>query len=118
MTDELQKIAEELWRRMPLPDLASDDELGMDYLPLFVRGKLKIKMYQEPGHALPHVHVDYACCNHAASYSIDPASRLAGNIDRKVEREVLSWIEVHQAALLTVWSQLQSGEPVTLAFGD
>jgi hypothetical protein len=27
-------------------------------------GDLKVKMYQEPGHALPHVHVDYGPKNH------------------------------------------------------
>ena len=69
---------------------------------------LKIKMYQESGHQLPHLHVDYCGAAHAASYSLD-GSRLAGSLDRKYDRVVLSWIASNRDNLFNIWKSLQSG---------
>ncbi len=73
-------------------------------------GDLKVKMYQEAGHALPHVHVDYGKRNHVASYSIDPTERLAGNLDMKYERTLTEWIHSRRTQLLDVWRAAQLGE--------
>ena len=72
--------------------------------------QLKIKMYQERGHALPHLHVDYGKQHHVASYSLDPPARLEGDLDTKYDRKIVGWIAVHKAQLLKVWNRLQAGD--------
>jgi Domain of unknown function (DUF4160) len=52
-------------------------------------GPLKVKMYQEPGHNAPHVHIDYGPRSHVASYSINDGERLAGTLDAKYDRAML-----------------------------
>lgn len=81
-------------------------------------GELKIKMYQETSHRLPHVHVDYGRRNHAASYSINERRRLAGTLDAKYDREILDWIEANRDKLLEVWHTLQSGEGHRVVIGE
>jgi hypothetical protein len=71
---------------------------------------LKIKIYQETGHQIPHVHVDYGREHHVASYSIIDGRRLAGTLDRKYDREVVSWITKYRTQLLEVWSTAQAGQ--------
>ena len=63
------------------------------------RDNLKLKIYQEPGHNLPDIHVDYGKTPHAASYAIDPAARLAGSLANKYDRSVLTWINENKPAL-------------------
>lgn len=70
---------------------------------------LKIKMYQERSHSTPHVHVDYGSQNHAASYAISGGQRLAGNLPRRYDREIGSWLDEHCDALLALWSAAQEG---------
>lgn len=71
--------------------------------------RLKLKMYQEKGHSLPHLHVDYGRDHHVASYSIDPAARLEGTLHRKYDYPVFRWIESHKDKLLELWGTLQTG---------
>src|SRR5690606_33491753 len=71
--------------------------------------QLKLKMYQEQGHHLPHLHVDYGREHHTASYSIDPACRLEGDLAGRYESAVMRFIMGHQQQLLELWSQLQAG---------
>lgn len=78
-------------------------------LLLLKRGELKVKMYQEPGHSLPHVHVDYGGRNHVATYSIEPLERLVGNLDRRYERAVTEWIAARSEQLLALWKATQEG---------
>jgi hypothetical protein len=71
---------------------------------------LKVKMYQEPGHSLPHIHIDHARGdNHSASYSIDPPKRLEGYLDARSDYIVLNWLATNKDALLTAWQSLQDG---------
>ena len=72
--------------------------------------QLKIKIYQETGHQIPHVHVDYGREHHVASYSITDGRRLAGTLDRKYDREVVSWISKYRTQLLDVWGTAQAGQ--------
>ena len=72
---------------------------------------LKLKMYQEPGHALPHIHIDHGPNNHAASYSINPPERLEGRLDAQSEKIVLSWLGRNKEQLLTAWQSMQDGVP-------
>lgn len=86
------------------------------------RDNLKFKIYQEPGHNLPHIHIDYGKVSHAASYGIDPAVRLAGKLSNKYDRSVLTWVGDNRAALLAPWQALQVGDdpaPIALTLrGD
>ena len=103
----------ELQRQLATIDLLSRPSRptrpGWTEFLVLKRGDLKVKMYQEPGHALPHVHVDYGGRNHVASYSIDPTELLAGNLDRKYERTVTEWISARRPQLLDVWRAAQLG---------
>jgi len=109
----LEQEIVELQRQLATVDLLSrpsrQTRSGWTEFLLLKRGELKIKMYQEPGHALPHVHVDYGAHHHVASYSIDPIERLAGNLDKKYERVVTEWISTHRTQLLDVWQATQVG---------
>ena len=80
--------------------------------------QLKLKMYQERGHALPHIHVDLGPKHHVASYSLDPAKRLEGKMGKAHDRAVLSWIARNRRALLALWKQLQSGSAAELLLAD
>lgn len=84
-------------------------------LLLLRRGNLKLKMYQEPGHNLPHIHIDYGRQSHVATYCIDPPARLVGTLDGKYDRSVTEWISSRKEKLLEAWSLLQTGgDPVPL----
>jgi hypothetical protein len=72
---------------------------------------LKIKMYQEHGHKLPHLHVDYGRHNHVASYSIEPTEVLEGSLPSKHHAAVQFWIRRNKAKLLQLWDSIQSGVP-------
>ena len=75
-------------------------------------------MYQERGHALPHLHVDLGPKLHVASYSLDPVKRLEGKMQKAHERVVLSWISRNRGELLALWKQLQSGNAEELLLAD
>lgn len=109
-----EEAVAELQRQLATVDLHSTSSsrghtAGMELL-LLKRGELKVKMYQEPGHALPHVHVDYGKHHHIASYSIDPAARLVGNHDRLYDRAITEWIRSRTPQLLNLWRATQIGE--------
>jgi hypothetical protein len=80
---------------------------------LVKRGHLKFKMYQEHGHALPHIHIDYGKLTHAASYRIDPPSRLTGNLDGKYDKPITEWISSRKNKLLEAWAIMQAGDDPT-----
>jgi Domain of unknown function (DUF4160) len=72
--------------------------------------RLKIKIYQEKGHALPHIHIDYGKQHHAASFSIDPPNRIEGQLGGKYDRTVQEWLTRNKDALIALWTALQAGE--------
>lgn len=72
--------------------------------------RLKIKIYQEKGHSLPHIHVDYGKQHHAASFSIDPPKRIEGQLDGKYDRSVQEWLARNKDVLIALWAALQAGE--------
>lgn len=114
---ELQSELLELQRMLAQVDLltSSTRRRNRDGLELLLlkRGKLKFKMYQEPGHHLPHIHIDYGRENHVASYAIDPAARLSGTLDRKYDRTVASWVSARKETLLNIWVAVQAGGEVS-----
>ena len=104
----------ELQRKLAEADLLSmpsrPGRAGRTEFLVIKLGDLKVKMYQEPGHALPHVHVDYGKRHHVASYSIDPTERLVGSLGREYERAITEWIHARRPQLLDVWQAAQLGE--------
>lgn len=70
---------------------------------------IKIKMYQEQKHPLPHIHIDYANKNHAVSFSIDPPNKIEGSIDKKYEKTITEWLKNNKELLLKIWAEAQSG---------
>lgn len=92
-----------------LTTASSSSRAGHISFLLLKKGNLRFKMYQEPGHNLPHIHIDYGHQNHAASYCIDPPSRLVGNLDRKYDRSVIEWITSRKDKLLDAWILVQAG---------
>lgn len=111
---------------MNLTDLASrlQNELGMvDLLtrpPRSNQGsmellvikldRLKIKIYQERRHSLPHIHIDYGKQHHVASFSIDPPARIEGQLGSKYEKSVQEWLICNKDALIALWTALQAGD--------
>ncbi len=85
-------------------DLAQIDlltEIRPQTAPLFTEflvlklKNLKIKMYQEQGHSMPHIHIDYGSQHHVASFSIAPPARIEGSLLRKYDKSVINWIEIN-----------------------
>lgn len=119
MTDEL----EHLQGQLAIVDAVSDGHRssGPDETLslLVVRLKaLKVKMYKEASHRLPHVHIDYGGRNHAASYSIHDGCRLAGTLSTKYDLSVTTWISEHRETLLKAWEAMQSGDDPICLIGE
>ena len=106
--------ARELQDELALIDMLSRPGSGGRYTEFLVKKlqNMKIKMYQETGHSMPHVHIDYGNQNHSASYSINRCEKLAGNLDRKYDAKVKGWIQNNQSKLLNLWENTQSGQSV------
>jgi hypothetical protein len=87
---ELKEELESLQNRLAQIDLltrpSSRPSSGFTELLLVKLQDLKIKIYQERGHALPHVHIDYGKTHHIASFSISPAERIEGSLSKKYDK--------------------------------
>lgn len=110
---------------MPSVDLASlqDDLASVDMLSkkppnsrsallevlLKKHEQIKLKMYQEPGHARPHFHVDYGTQNHSASFAVDTGQRIEGTLPSKYDKSIAAWAETNRPHLFAAWNDLQSG---------
>lgn len=73
---------------------------------------LKIKMYREEKHSLPHIHIDVAHENHVASYQISNGKLLAGKKKRKKDKLIVRWIENNKDALFEIWERLQDDKTI------
>ena len=93
-----------------LTDKRPHSKNGFMELLLIKRKNIKFKIYQEKGHQLPHIHIDYGKQNHVASYDVASSERLEGNLPKKYDRDVLSWLERNRGKVLKIWSVLQAGE--------
>lgn len=72
---------------------------------------IKIKIYQERGHNMPHIHIDYGGGqNHTASYSIHTGERIDGYLNKKYDKSVKDWIGNNREKILQIWSEIQSGD--------
>lgn len=108
---DLHSLGEMLQNDLGLFDSLSRRSGRSDSLELLIikLENLKLKIYQEPGHALPHIHIDYGKTSHAASYSIDPPTRLVGLLNRKYDKTITTWMELNKENLLALWKTLQAG---------
>ncbi len=98
-----------LQKRLAEIDLHSHgSSAGMSFLVLKL-DNLKIKMYQETQHANPHVHIDYGKNTHVASYCIKSGERLVGELSRKYDKTISSWVLSNQPKLNNLWQQAQLG---------
>ena len=109
LTGELEELQKDFAQVDLLTTPSRSGRAGSISFLLLKRGDLKFKMYQEPGHSLPHIHIDYGRRKHAASYCIDPPNRLVGNLDRKYDRSVTEWISSRKDKLLAAWALVQAG---------
>ena len=111
------EIAKQLQRDLAwidlLPDRGPHSQSNCTELLLVKLQGLKVKMYQEQKHTNPHLHIDYGRTNHAASYALNPPSRLEGALDSKYDASVLRWINDNRVQLLEIWGLLQSGNDPT-----
>ena len=109
-TVDLQKLQ----RDLAMVDLMNRKAAPDGFMELLVLRKLpiKLKMYEERGHALPHLHVDYSRNSHVASYALGTAERIEGNLPRIYDRMVSAWIVSHRDALLAIWAGLQNGSDI------
>ena len=109
---KLSKEVVDLQKSLAKIDLySSSGSSGMGFLVLKLES-IKIKMYQEPGHKLAHIHIDYGTDIHTASYSIKPPERLEGNLNKKYNKEIISWVAKNESALMQLWSECQKGNEV------
>jgi Domain of unknown function (DUF4160) len=69
-----------------------------------------IRMYMEAGgqHHTPHFHAYYQ--NEIAIYGIDPVELISGSLQKRQQRMVEAWAELHQAELMEDWQRLQAGQ--------
>lgn len=109
LTGDLEKLQNDLAQVDLLTTPSRSGQAASISFLLIKRGNLSFKMYQELGHSLPHIHIDYGYHKHVASYSIDPPNRLVGNLDGKYDRPVTEWISSHKDKLLEVWTLVQAG---------
>lgn len=85
---------------------------GFTEILVIKKQNLKVKMYQETGHSEAHVHIDYGNDKHVASFSISNGRRLCGDLDRKYEKIISTWIAENREALNHLWAATQTGKPV------
>ncbi len=111
----LDKEFSELQRLFAQKDMLTErrpqSRSGFTEILLIKRKNMKFKIYQEKGHHLPHIHIDYGNKNHVASYSIQTTKRLDGNLPKKYDKDVSSWLECNKEKVLEIWNTLQLGEP-------
>jgi hypothetical protein len=113
----LESEMKELQRQLAQIDMLSEvrEGSGGDRLELLLLKlkDIKIKMYQEQGHPMPHIHIDYGKQHHIASFSIEPPTRLEGTLHHKYDTEITRWVTDHKAKLLEIWNTLKTGgEPI------
>ncbi|MCP4594939.1 DUF4160 domain-containing protein [Neptuniibacter sp.] len=82
---------------------------GFMEILLIKRKNMKIKIYQEKGHHLPHIHIDYGRQHHAASYAIESGERIEGDLPKRYDSDVSSWLDRNRETVLQIWNALQTG---------
>lgn len=110
----LEKEFDELQKLFSQNDLLTEPrpsaKNGFIEILLAKRKNMKIKIYQETGHHLPHIHIDYGNQCHSASYAIESGARIEGSLHKKYDADVSDWLDRNRSKVLEVWNALQVGE--------
>lgn len=108
-----QKITEILQRKLAEIDLLTEPRrhtrTGFNEFLLIKLKDIKLKMYQEKGHAMPHIHIDYGKQYHVASFSVQGCSRIEGSLHSKYNKPIIAWITENSEMLLRIWNEAQTG---------
>lgn len=109
----LEEEFDELQRLFAQKDLLTEPRKssGSGFMEILLakRKNMKIKIYQERGHHLPHIHIDYGKQRHAASYAIESGERIEGDLSKKYDSDVSSWLDRNRDKVLEIWNALQAG---------
>lgn len=119
---KLEERLQQLQQQLAFVDLLTESRArrSEDTLELLLMklGPLKVKMYQEVGHHVPHVHIDYGRKSHVASYSILDGERFEGTLHPKYDRVINAWIAANRSNLLQAWQTLRSGADPAVLIGE
>ncbi len=115
-----EALLTDLQKRLAEIDLHTRPSAGGGWVEFLVIkfDDLKVKMYQEKGHQLPHLHIDYGKRHHVAAYSIQDGVIIEGNLARKYDKVVQSWILENEEALLKLWNIAQDGGHRDVILGE
>jgi len=109
----LDKEFDELQRLFAQKDMVTQPRRsarnGFMEILLAKRKNMKIKIYQEKGHYLPHIHIDYGKHRHVASYAILSGERIEGSLSKKYDSDVSNWLERNREKVIEIWNSLQAG---------
>lgn len=109
----LEEELDELQRLFAQKDLLTEPRRysGSGFMEILLakRKNMKIKIYQEKGHHLPHIHIDYGKQQHVASYSIETGQRIEGDLSKKYDSDVSNWLDRNREKVLQIWNTLQAG---------
>lgn len=112
MDNAIQELQKKLAQIDLIMESSKNNCLGLQLVKL---KNIKIKIYQEYSHNLPHIHIDYNDEIHAASYAIHSGEKIEGSIKKKYDKEISNWILKNQENLIKIWELLQNGnDPVLL----
>ena len=104
--DELQRL---FAQKDLLTEPRRPSRNGFMEILLAKRKNMKIKIYQEKGHQLPHIHIDYGDQHHSASYTIESGERIEGSLHKKYDVDISTWLDRNRSKVLEIWNALQLG---------
>lgn len=105
MIEELKKLQDEF----ALIDLLSKQGNSSLY-EILLKKLLPLEFRMEPDqHGAPHIHINYGKEKHTASYRINDAVRVAGNLENKYDKTVRKWIADNQVKLKEIWNEMIAG---------
>ncbi|WP_303275677.1 DUF4160 domain-containing protein [Acinetobacter soli] len=109
MENEVQELQKKLAQIDLIMEPKKSNKNAFLEILLLKLKNIKIKMYQEHSHNLPHIHIDYNDKIHAASYAIQSGEKIEGSISKKYDKEISNWIFKNQDNLIKIWELLQKG---------
>ncbi|MFN3289063.1 MAG: DUF4160 domain-containing protein [Acinetobacter sp.] len=109
MENEVQELQKKLAQIDLIMEPKRSNKNNLLEILLVKLKNIKIKMYQERSHNLPHIHIDYNDKIHAASYAIQSGEKIEGSISKKYDKEISNWILKNQDNLIKIWELLQNG---------
>lgn len=118
LEDEFSELQRLLAQKDLITEPRKSSGSGFIELLLAKRKNIKYKMYQERGHSMPHIHIDYGRINHIASYSVETGERLEGNLPKKYDSDISSWLSTNREKLVKLWQLLQDAGETSAIIGE